>query len=74
MLAELHLFTLDDWTFRIDYKGAETPPDDFLAAVSIAARIAARTYRVDVCEGGGYVTFNRPYVLAQGGHFKEVKP
>ena len=48
-------------------------PGDFAEAVSIAVRIVARTYRVDVAEGFGVVVFNRSYRVTPGGHFREVK-
>lgn len=65
----------DDWSFQIEHNdlGIAMPPD-FLEAVEIATRIIARAYRVDVSEYRGFVTFNRPYTVAAGGHFKEVKP
>lgn len=51
----------------------EALPEDFLGAVDIAARIVARTYRVDVAISGNWVGLNREYVVTAGGHFKEVK-
>lgn len=48
-------------------------PSDFQAAVEIAVRIAARTYRVDVTEQFGCVVFNRRYRVGAGGHFREDK-
>ena len=59
--------------FRVlSHDHAELPPD-FSRAVEIAVRIAARTYRLDVSESDGYVTFNRPYRVGAGGHFVEIK-
>ena len=49
-------------------------PPDFSEAVGIAARVIARTYRIDVTENDGFVQLNRPYrVTMPGGHFREVK-
>lgn len=47
--------------------------EDFWEAVGCAVRIVARTYRVDVSEYLGHVTFNRPYRVGPGGHFREIK-
>ena len=52
--------------------GLDAEPD-FWAAVSIAVRIAARTYRVDVEESEGMVQFLRSYTVTPGGHFKEQR-
>lgn len=48
-------------------------PPDFQAAVEIAVRIIARTYRVDVTQYENWVGLNRDYAITKGGHFKEVK-
>lgn len=48
------------------------PGPDFWDAVSIAVRIVARTYRVDVSEHKGFVELTKPYQV-KNGHFKEVK-
>lgn len=45
---------------------------DFWAAVSIAVRIVARTYRVEVQEHLGTVRFLKNYRVAAGGHFREI--
>lgn len=52
---------------------AETLPPDFEAAVEIAARIVARTYRVDITQYGNWIGLNRRYRVAAGGHFREEK-
>lgn len=58
--------------FCIDYhKDKGLPGPDFWSAVSIAVRIVARTYRVDVHEYKGFVQFNKSYRVTEGGHFKE---
>lgn len=60
--------------FAISYVGGgDDLPPDFLAATEIAVRIVARTYRVDVTQSGGWVGFNRPYIVAAGGHFRAEK-
>lgn len=56
----------------VGHEGDHLPPD-FARAVSIAVAIAARTYRIDVSELDGDVTFNRLYRVAAGGHFRENK-
>jgi len=62
---------MDD--FVIDYhKDKGLPGPDFWAAVSIAVRIVARTYRVEVDENNGYVWFLKSYRVSDGGHFKEI--
>lgn len=48
-------------------------PPDFAEAVSVAVRIAARTYRIDVAENAGVVSFNRLYRVTEAGKFKEIK-
>jgi hypothetical protein len=48
-------------------------PSDFQAASEVAVRIVARMYRVDVTQSHDFVYLNRPYVVASGGHFREVK-
>jgi hypothetical protein len=48
-------------------------PGDFAEAVSIAVRIMARTYRLDVSEAFGVVTLNRPYRVTTNRTFKEIK-
>lgn len=51
--------------------GLDGPPD-FAEAVSIACRVLARQYRVDITEADGFVTLNRAYrVTLPGGQFKE---
>lgn len=55
-----------------DRTGLDHEPD-FAEAVSVAVRIVARTYRVDVLEVHGAVIFQRPYRVGAGGHFVEVK-
>lgn len=48
-------------------------PPDFARAVSIAVRVVAAAYRVDVVEVEGMVTFRRLYrVTIPGGHFRPV--
>lgn len=47
-------------------------PDDFWQAVSIACRIMARTYRVELDIGDrGLVMFHKEYTVTSGGFFKE---
>lgn len=59
--------------FLIEYHESKGDPGpDFWDAVSIAVRIVARTYRVDVIEHKGFVELTRPYIV-KNGHFKEVK-
>lgn len=59
--------------FCIEYhKEKGLPGPDFWSAVSIAVRIVARTYRVDVHEYKGFVEFNKSYRVTDGGHFKEI--
>lgn len=59
--------------FCIEYhKEKGLPGPDFWSAVSIAVRIVARTYRVDVHEYKGFVEFNKRYRVTDGGHFKEI--
>lgn len=48
-------------------------PPDFQAALEVAVRIAARTYRLDLTQTHGAVVFNRSYRVAAGGHFVEVR-
>ena len=59
--------------FLIEYHESKGDPGpDFWGAVSIAVRIVARTYRVDVIEHKGFVEFTKLYHV-KNGHFKEVK-
>lgn len=58
---------------HVDGRLCEELPHDFCDATAIAVRIAARTHRLDVTESLGYVTFNRPYSVTDGGHFREEK-
>lgn len=53
--------------------GGHDLPADMQAAVEIAARIVARTYRVDVTQYGNWIGLNREYRVAAGGHFREEK-
>lgn len=48
--------------------------DDCLQAATIAVRIVARTYNLDVIQLENWVSFNRKYSVTSGGHFKELKP
>lgn len=64
--------TRDGFYIMHDRLGMDLPPD-FEAAMQIAVRIVARTYRVDVTEQLGAVHFNRRYRVAPGGHFREEK-
>lgn len=52
--------------------GGEALPPDFEEAVSIAVRIVARTYRVDVSQHKNWFGLNRNYRIAHG-HFREEK-
>lgn len=45
---------------------------DFWQAVSIACRITARSYRVDIHESNGCVSFERPYIVTAAGVFREI--
>lgn len=56
------------------YKAGPDAPEDFWGAVEIAVRIAARTYRVEVDEYRGAVTFLKEYVVTPARLMKEVKP
>ncbi|WP_232209650.1 hypothetical protein [Rhodobacter ferrooxidans] len=56
----------------VHHEKGEDAPDDFWAAVSIAVRIVARTYNVQVSEISGFVQFERSYIVTAGGHFKEA--
>lgn len=57
-----------------DRLGVDHPPD-FDDAIGIAVRITARTYRVEVSEVHGAVTFDRAYRVGAGGHFiKDNEP
>lgn len=55
------------------YDKSHDLPDDFAEAVSIAVRIVARTYRIDVSEHAGHIILNRPYRVGAGGHFVELR-
>ena len=58
---------------HVDGRLCDELPNDFVDAVAISVRICARTYRLDVTESYGFVTFDRPYVVTTGGHFREEK-
>lgn len=47
-------------------------PADIQMQLEIATRILARTYRLDLTCGQGWVGFNRRYEVTRGGFFKEV--
>lgn len=71
--ADVSLYTHDAGFQLLHVDQGHDLPLDFAEAVSIAVRVVARTYRVDVLEIHGGVTFNRPYRVSTGGHFVEVK-
>ena len=63
----------DAFVIRYNHpEGREAKPD-FWNAVSVAVRIIARTYRINVSESMGFVAINRRYVVTLGGHFKEER-
>lgn len=47
-------------------------PPDFQNAVEIAARIVARTYRVEISQHGNWIGLDREYTVGPGGHFRKV--
>lgn len=59
--------------FVIYHVDRDELPADMLAAVEIAVRIVARTYRVDVTQHSAWVGLNRRYRIDAGGHFREEK-
>lgn len=61
---------VDGFTVLHHELGDKYPPD-FLNAVGIAARIAARTHRIDITEIEGTIMFNRSYRVTPGGFFRE---
>lgn len=60
-------------SFQVLYHSSYDLPQDFADAVSIASRIVARTYRLDITEGFGSVQLNRYYRITSGGQFSEAK-
>lgn len=62
----------DAFTIESVFDG-ENLPDDFIRAIEIAARITARTYRVQIEMNRNWIALTRPYRVAKGGHFREIK-
>lgn len=63
------------WTgfYICEVGGGRDLPADFLAAVQIAAKIAARTYRVEIEVDGNFIDLAKAYELTSGGHLREIK-
>lgn len=60
--------------FEILVEGGNADPQpDFIAAIEIAGRIVARTYRLDIVQHRNFIALEREYEVTVGGHFKEVK-
>lgn len=57
----------------VHYKEGRQFGGPFSEAVSIAVRITARTYKLDLEETSGLVMFLREYEVTAGGFFKEIK-
>lgn len=57
----------------ITYDGSHDLPDDFRRALSIATRIVARTYAVEVQETDGFVQLLKSYRVTDAGQFRELK-
>lgn len=57
----------------VSHDHGEALPPDFLEAVQIAARIVARTYRVEIEQHGSFVGLLCDYEVMAGGHFKKLR-
>ena len=53
--------------------GSDLLPSDFQAALEIAVRILARTYRIEVTQWENTVTLDHFYRVGAGGHFIKDK-